>query len=330
MFNYSFNPREYNEILQFVTLFLLVVIGVMIYFMTDSAEKLENELSNIEMSCPECPEHPDIPSCPKCPDLTCTEEGKCPDCVCPNNEHSCPKCPDSNHTCPQCPQCPDPPQCPTVDEIIGGIFPGRNAGITSGGRYFNIQANESYELMPDYDFYQPIEAFPHDSILDPLHTGNVRVPPDSIDNSIDNNNINTMQSRSAQYDSVPRMNMPPPGSNTSPNAISGTSSTRRSGARRTGSRAFGSGTERRSQAGNPMDTLSVLDGAALRIFATREGITQEEINATGCTEGSEPCTEESKQALITLIVNKMNDRATAIRSRLNQNTGSSSNTQNGG
>ena len=32
MFNYSFNPREYNEILQFVTLFLLVVIGVMIYF----------------------------------------------------------------------------------------------------------------------------------------------------------------------------------------------------------------------------------------------------------------------------------------------------------
>ena len=183
--------------------------------------------------------------------------------------------------------------------------------------------------MPDYDFYQPVEAFPHDSILDPLHTGNVRVPPDSIDNSIDNTNINTLQSRSAQYDSVPRMNMPPPGSNTSPNAISGTSSTRRSGARRTGSRAFGSGTERRSP-DDPGNTLIALDDAALRIRALGEGITQEEINATGCTDSTDTCTEESKQALITLIVNKMNDRATAVRSRLNQNTGSSSNTQNGG
>ena len=126
MFNYSFNPGEYNEILQFVTLFLLVVIGSMLYFMSDSTEKLQNDLSELELSCPECPEHPDIPSCPKCPDLTCTEEGKCPDCICPNNEHSCPKCPDSSHTCPQCPQCPAPPHCPTVEEIVGGIFPGRN------------------------------------------------------------------------------------------------------------------------------------------------------------------------------------------------------------
>ena len=219
MFNYSFNPREYNEILQFVTLFLLVVIGSMLYFMSDSTEKLQNDLSELELSCPECPEHPDIPSCPKCPDLTCTEEGKCPDCICPNNEHSCPKCPDSSHTCPQCPQCPAPPHCPTVEEIVGGIFPGRNTGITSGGKYFDIQANEDYELLPDYDFYQPMNAFPTDSILDPLHTGNVRVPPDSIDNSIDNYNINTSGSRSLV--SIPGMNMASPGMNTSPSSTWG-------------------------------------------------------------------------------------------------------------
>ena len=216
MFNYSFNPREYNEILQFVTLFLLVVIGSMLYYMSDSTEKLQNELSELELS---CPEHPDIPSCPKCPDLTCTEEGKCPDCICPNNEHSCPKCPDSSHTCPQCPQCPAPPHCPTVEEIVGGIFPGRNTGITSGGKYFDIQANDNYELLPDYDFYQPMNAFPTDSILDPLHTGNVRVPPDSIDNSIDNFNINTSGSRSLV--SIPGMNMASPGMNTSPSSTWG-------------------------------------------------------------------------------------------------------------
>ncbi len=224
MFNYSFNPREYNEILQFVTLFLLVVIGSMLYYMSDSTEKLQNDLSELELSCPECPEHPDIPSCPKCPDLTCTEEGKCPDCICPNNEHSCPKCPDSSHTCPQCPA---PPHCPTVEEIVGGIFPGRNTGITSGGKYFDIQANDNYELLPDYDFYQPMNAFPTDSILDPLHTGNVRVPTDSIDNSIDNYNINTSGSRSLV--SIPGMNMALPGMNTSPSSTWGAGTTRTAG-----------------------------------------------------------------------------------------------------
>ena len=118
MFNYSFNPREYNEILQFVTLFLLVVIGSMLYYMSDSTEKIQNELSELELS---CPEHPDIPSCPKCPDLTCTKEGECPDCICP----------DSSHTCPKCPNYPVNQACPTVEEIVGGIFPGRNTGITT-------------------------------------------------------------------------------------------------------------------------------------------------------------------------------------------------------
>ena len=35
------------------------------------------------------------------------------------------------------------------------------------GKYFDVQENENYELMPDYDFYEAQKAFPTDSILNP-------------------------------------------------------------------------------------------------------------------------------------------------------------------
>ena len=47
-------------------------------------------------------------------------------------------------------------------------------------------ANDSYELLPNYDFYNPINAFPSDSILsasEDLIKGNIDVPPTDIDNS---------------------------------------------------------------------------------------------------------------------------------------------------
>ena len=185
MFNYMFsNPSEYNEILQFFTLFLLFVIGAMIYYMSENTESLEKKINELEISCPECPkcpklETPEGTECPQCP--------QCPDCVCSETTDS------EGHVinCPEHPPCPDPPQCPTVDDIIAGIFPGRNTGITSGGRYFDIQANDSYELMPDYDYYQPMDAFPQDSILDPLHYGNARVPTNAMDNTNENYNMDT-------------------------------------------------------------------------------------------------------------------------------------------
>ena len=40
--------------------------------------------------------------------------------------------------------------------------------------------------MPDYDYYQPMDAFPQDSILDPLHYGNARVPTNAMDNTNEN------------------------------------------------------------------------------------------------------------------------------------------------
>ena len=55
-----------------------------------------------------------------------------------------------------------------------------------------MKANESYELMPDYDFYKAEEAFPSDSILTidhPLRSGNVDVPVSQINNSRENSSI---------------------------------------------------------------------------------------------------------------------------------------------
>ena len=84
-------------------------------------------------------------------------------------------------------------------------------------------ANDSYELLPSYDFYNPIDAFPSDSILsvpDDLMKGNVDVPPTQIDNSVDGNLVNTSTDTS-----LSRMNMASSGENTGPST-------------------FGSGTER--------------------------------------------------------------------------------------
>ena len=219
MFSYYFDTSEYAEILQYVSLFLLFVIGTMIYYMSNNSESLgkdlKDQISNLDLECPKCPDHPGCPACPKCPDLKCNE-GMCPECPavaeCENKE--CPACPSTS--------------CPTVDDIVTGIFPGRNPGITSGGKYFDIMANESYELLPSYDFYNPVDAFPSDSILsapENLMKGNVDVPVTQIDNSVDGNLVNTSPDTS-----LSRMNMASTGENTGPSSL--------------GSSTFGAGTER--------------------------------------------------------------------------------------
>ena len=126
-----------------------------------------------------------------------------------------------------CPTSP-PVSCPTVDDIVTGIFPGRNPGITSGGKYFDIMANNSYELLPSYDFYNPVDAFPSDSILsvpENIMKGNVDVPATQIDNSVDGNLVNTSPDTS-----LSRMNMASTGENTGPSSL--------------GSSKFGAGTDK--------------------------------------------------------------------------------------
>lgn len=212
MFNYYFDTSEYTEILQYVSLFLLFVIGTMIYYMSSNSESLgkdlKDQINNLDLECPSCPDHPGCPACPKCPDLKCNG-GSCPEC---------PACPASSEG-GECPACPEAPtvSCPTVDDIVTGIFPGRSSGITSGGKYFDIMASENYELLPTYDFYDSVEAFPDDSILsvpDSLLKGNVDVLPTEIDNSVDNNLVNTSPDTS-----LSRMNMASTGDNTGPSTL---------------------------------------------------------------------------------------------------------------
>lgn len=252
MFTYIFdNPRQYNEMLQFFALFLLFVIGLMVYFMSQTTSDLKSQISQLEMECPACPAVPacpegkacpQCPSCPTCPSLTCDNDGKCPDCICPADE-KCPQCPDCNKDCPPCNANAN---CPTVDDIVGGIFPGRNPGITQNGKYFDVKSNESYELMPDYDFYDPQKAFPTDSILAPNHgmtygSRDVVATKNTMQVDSVNNNTNTMvtQSLSGQpevgevsLDDMPRMsrgNMGAPSNgNNSLNSENGIPSTTRS------------------------------------------------------------------------------------------------------
>jgi hypothetical protein len=209
MFNYYFDTSEYTEILQYVSLFLLFVIGTMVYYMSTNSETMNNDIKDsinkLDLNCPKCPNHPGCPSCPKCPDVEC-------------NGGSCPKCPECSGEDKECPvkDCPAS-DCPTVDDIVTGIFPGRTPGITSGGKYFDIKASENYELLPSYDFYNPVDAFPSDSILsapDSLLKGNVDVPPTEIDNSISGNFVNT-----APDVSLSRMNMSSLGENTGPSTF---------------------------------------------------------------------------------------------------------------
>tara|TARA_B100000686_G_C16640335_1_gene889737 strand:+ start:64 stop:912 length:849 start_codon:yes stop_codon:yes gene_type:complete len=228
MLNFFDNPRDNIIGLQALAIVCIFIIGCMLYYMSETTDTLNSEINDLksevntlELECPACPAHPKIPACPKCPTLTCPSinNAKCPDCP----DCNCPE----NDECPACPDCSASADCPTVDDIVGGIFPGRNPGITSGGKYFNIQANESYELLPDYDFYQPVDAFPTDSILEqPLRFGNVALPEDAIENSIDSSLVNTDESRSLN---MGRMDMASSGDTTGATSLS---------------KKFGSGTEK--------------------------------------------------------------------------------------
>jgi len=90
-------------------------------------------------------------------------------------------------------------KCPTVEDIVSGVFPGRNTGITQAGKYFDIKSNGSYDLLSDYSAFDPEDPFPDESILDaPLRDANVKVGQNQIDNTIDGNYADTQRSASMQ------------------------------------------------------------------------------------------------------------------------------------
>jgi hypothetical protein len=107
---------------------VLIFVFIFVYSELSKTDDLKDQISNLKMECPSCPQCPDM-TCPTIdiPDLT---NSKCPEC---------PECPQID--CPQCPKPPSCPKCPGVDypsvkDIVKGIFPGKDPGISITGDYF--------------------------------------------------------------------------------------------------------------------------------------------------------------------------------------------------
>tara|TARA_B100001094_G_scaffold324670_1_gene377630 strand:+ start:258 stop:932 length:675 start_codon:yes stop_codon:yes gene_type:complete len=178
MLNYFFeNKSSYNEFLQYFTVFLLFVIGTMVYYISDETSNIITDVGNLKMECPPCPQ---APGCPKCPDLKCGDE---------TNEKEAPK----------------PQNCPSVEDIVSGIFPGRNMGITRAGKYFDLKEND-YELLSDSEYYQATNAFESDSILNPKLTDDVL---SKVDNSYNTNYVNTSRDPTTLPEKFPTLGEPP-------------------------------------------------------------------------------------------------------------------------
>jgi len=167
---YYMNPRSQIMVLQVLLVILIFIIMGMLFNQYSLSSEMKNDINSIDFSCPECP------------NVTCPTNNKCPDCICPENSKipSCPPCPENNT------------DCPSVDDIVSGLFPGRSTGLTTAGKYFEIKADETYELLPDYSYFDAGVQFPNNPVIDqPLMSGNPDITSNQISNSIENLNIDT-------------------------------------------------------------------------------------------------------------------------------------------
>jgi len=169
------NPRRQIFILQGVIIVFLVILSILIYNQSHETSVMGNHIQDLELKCPKCPDVTVSPSFPI---------------------HIKGNIPEGHPTEVKCPEV----KCPTVQDIVHGIFPGRNTGITSEGKYFDVKSSGSYDLLQgDHSFYKSEEAFPSTSILDPpLRWNNPDVPLNDINNSVDNYLADTNSDESAR------------------------------------------------------------------------------------------------------------------------------------
>ena len=177
---YYINPRTQILLLQILSIIFIFIIIMMIGFHSAETSELQNRIDNIDI--PPCPACPSCPECPGCPSVNIPK----------NNNNLEEKIDNIKLECPECPECPslDHTQYPTVEDIVSGIFPGRNMGLTRGGIYQELDSSGSYELLPEYDFYRPEDAFPEDTILSRA-VGDIEREKLVFDNSYNNMNIDT-------------------------------------------------------------------------------------------------------------------------------------------
>ena len=181
-----FELDGYTFLLSVFIIFGLCIISGLIYHIISLNEELKEEIINIENKIPKCPE------CPKC-DLKCPKcELKCPDCPKVPENKECPKCSDGTKQCPTCEECPEI-NCPSVDEIVTGVFPGRNTKVMGDDRYADVNPANSYDGLSTTNFYEEKYKFPMDSILNPgspIRTYNKEFDSELLNNSDENYRIN--------------------------------------------------------------------------------------------------------------------------------------------
>jgi hypothetical protein len=181
--DYYLNPRTQVLLLQILSIIFIFIIILMIAYHSIETTALKQEINDINI--PPCPECPACPGCPACP---------VPEINMEELKENMDMKDKINLQCPECPSCPELSQSgqsyPTVEDIVSGIFPGRNMGLTRGGIYQTLDASGSYEILPEYDFYKPEDAFPKDSILSRA-VGDIEKDKLVFDNSYDNMNIDT-------------------------------------------------------------------------------------------------------------------------------------------
>ena len=216
-----------NSFLIFAALVGLVVIGVLVYNISSVNDNINNEINNIESKMPECPKCdlkcpepmgcPDCPRCPKCPKLP-----ECPKCdnlqkqmeeiqenqvniQNQNNDQNIPKQNEKQPIkCPECPEC-SVTKCPSVDDIVKGIFPGRNPKVVEGDKFYDINASNSYDGLSTSNYYKQNYKFPMDKIMKPdLPLRNYNIQGESkINNSIENNYVSYSQHSKKMKEPVP-------------------------------------------------------------------------------------------------------------------------------
>jgi hypothetical protein len=173
----------------------LIIIISLIYKINSVNEKIDDDIQNIETK---FPKPKDCPACDtKCPDM------KCPDMKCPENKE-CPQCSPINNKEPE-PLNDNNKSCPSVQDIISGIFPGRNPKVVDGGRYFSIDPYNTYDGLSTSNFYEHKYDFPIQKILrpdPPLRSFNIG-GQELINNSKENSYIDTSKGKKMLKKNIP-------------------------------------------------------------------------------------------------------------------------------
>lgn len=138
LLEYYIGDDPYTSLLQLIIIILSILILRYVYSDNKKIDELKDHIKTLDKECPSCP------------DCKCESDlSKCPDCVCPDRtaditENNGPNFPmNSGLTCPEV-------TCPSVKDIVDGLFPGRNMGITASGKYHDINSYEEGTLLSAY------------------------------------------------------------------------------------------------------------------------------------------------------------------------------------